>query len=782
MKGPAVFLRLQTLVVASLGAVLVAVHCDAAQRFTVRDEIEVAQFVGPLKQEVRFSPDGSYFAVETERGRLDLNRPEDSLRFYRSRDVKDFLRHPEEIRPPLPVWTLTLSEVGKGGSINHFQWLADSSGVAFLMRTANGSRCLVLADLQTKMIEQLTSNADTVSSFDVRDRRHYVYTVVDWASREKLKADLQSSSISGAGRSIYQLLFPDDLRTISMTLSAQTRLWAVIAGKRFNVQRAGVPLVFSNSPVSADVATGADLALSPDGLALVTVLPVSEVPSSWETLYPPPHASDTWRLHAGRQDTQADSSARQYVRIDLRTGSVEALTDAPTSDSAGWWANGNPSWSADGQAILLPGTFLKAKDNAPSRPCVAVVDLLSNTRTCVETLTAPTEIGLGSDSHYVRGAQFARNDRQRVVVTGARYRNKSLEAIEYRRIATGAWQVAWQNDGSLSEGQDDELKVIVKQGLNEPPVLVASAKGASRPIFDPNPHLKDFDLGNARVYTWTDKTGREQKGGLYEPTDHTPGRRYPLVIQTHGFADTVFIPAGSFPTAFAARALAAAGIGVLQIGETCPRGTPSEGPCVVSEYESAASSLVSDGLVDPDRIGIIGFSRTCFYVMETLTTGSVHFRAASITDGILESYLGYLFGADFDGNGLSREYDAMVGARPFSEGLQQWLQRSPTFNLDKVSTPLLIVGEGPLGLLTMWEPYSGLRYLQKPVDLVMLNSDEHVLTNPAVRLASQGGSVDWFRFWLQDYEDPTPAKAEQNERWRALKDGRATPVKQGSVP
>jgi len=29
--------------------------------------------------------------------------------------------------------------------------------------------------------------------------------------------------------------------------------------------------------------------------------------------------------------------------------------------------------------------------------------------------------------------------------------------------------------------------------------------------------------------------------------------------------------------------------------------------------------------------------------------------------------------------------------------------------------------------------------------------------------------VDWFRFWLQDYEDPDPAKAEQYKRWHDLK-------------
>jgi hypothetical protein len=69
----------------------------------------------------------------------------------------------------------------------------------------------------------------------------------------------------------------------------------------------------------------------------------------------------------------------------------------------------------------------------------------------------------------------------------------------------------------------------------------------------------------------------------------------------------------------------------------------------------------------------------------------------------------------------------------------------------------------------MWAPYAVLRYLHKPVDLIMLNTDEHVLTNPTVRLASQGGSVDWFRFWLQDYEDPASAKAGQYARWRELR-------------
>src|SRR5207302_4232671 len=89
--------------------------------------------------------------------------------------------------------------------------------------------------------------------------------------------------------------------------------------------------------------------------------------------------------------------------------------------------------------------------------------------------------------------------------------------------------------------------------------------------------------------------------------------------------------------------------------------------------------------------------------------------------------------------------------------------------LDKVTTPVLVNAEGREDVLFMWQPCAGLRALHKPTELVMLNTDEHVLTNPAVRMASQSGSVDWFRFWLQGYEDPDPAKTEQYKRWGELK-------------
>jgi hypothetical protein len=730
----------------------VALAQQVRKQFTVADEIGLALYDEiRFGQPVRFSPDGNYFAIYSERGRLDLDRVEGSLRFYASQDVKIFLKHSNDAHPPSPVWVITLSTGKEGSVINDWRWLADSSGVAFLVRSSSGNQQLALVDLRKRTFERLTSAMETIAAFDIRDRQHYVYTANDPVEGDLLRGDRQLPAIVGTGHTVWQLILPHSPWAKE---SVRSQLWAVIGSKRLLVRNNGIPVVPDGS-----------LVLSPDGSSLIAKMVVSDIPSSWEALYPPPYASDPYRIHMG-------NSVHQYVRINLQTGLVQALTDAPISGDAGLWAGvfggAGPVWSSDGRAVLLPGTFIKSKDSSPSRPCVAVVEFDSNRGTCVEMLKGRTETSLDPGYHFIAGIRFVSKPQQQVTVI---YRNPSdwsLGTTEYNHAPDGSWQVTGQSDGEPDIGPVD-LKVNIKQGFDNPPLFVATNGQTSRVIWDPNPQLKNIELQQTDIYKWRDKDGNNWRGALFTPSNHTSGRRYPLVIQTHGFFETEFRPSGVYPTAFAARALAAAGIVVLQVNEDCRGATPSEGPCAISGYESAVDQLVSEGLVDPERIGIVGFSRTCFYVMEMLTKGSVHLKAASITDGIVESYFQYMIHVDAYGNGLAREANSMVGLPPFGEGLQEWLKRSPSFNLDKINAPLMVVGMGPHSLLFMWEPYAGLRYLHKPVDLIMLNTDEHVLTNPDVRMASQGGSVDWFRYWLQDYEDPDPSKAAQYVRWRQLR-------------
>ena len=195
-------------------------------------------------------------------------------------------------------------------------------------------------------------------------------------------------------------------------------------------------------------------------------------------------------------------------------------------------------------------------------------------------------------------------------------------------------------------------------------------------IWDPNPYLKDIDLGTAEVIHWKDDTGYEWKAGLVKPPDYTPGKRYPLVIQTHGFAESQFLSSGIFTTAFAARALAAQEIVVLQMDWNFNNfDTPKEGPDQVAGFESVVKKLTDDGVIDPARVGVIGFSRSVYHVLVAITTAKHLFAAASVTDGMTFGYFEYLLSVDSARRGSRRNQRRQAVRRRGPEKLARTLAR-----------------------------------------------------------------------------------------------------------
>jgi hypothetical protein len=182
--------------------------------------------------------------------------------------------------------------------------------------------------------------------------------------------------------------------------------------------------------------------------------------------------------------------------------------------------------------------------------------------------------------------------------------------------------------------------------------------------------------------------------------------------------------------------------------------------------ESAIERLASDGLIDSESVGIIGFSRTCYHVESAHIKNPKRFAAATIADGVDQSYMQYLL------FGVGQSHDEapqIYGSAPFGDGLKRWTERAPGFRLDRIQTPLRIEAITSASVLGEWEIYASLSKQARPVDLVYFPYGQHILQKPLEGLASQQGNVDWFRFWLQGYEDPDPAKKEQYERSRGLK-------------
>src|SRR6516165_10137141 len=278
-------------------------------------------------------------------------------------------------------------------------------------------------------------------------------------------------------------------------------------------------------------------------------------------------------------------------------------------------------------------------------------------------------------------------------------------------------------------------------------------------------------MGKERGITWEDTDGHPMRGGLYLPPDYEPGRRYPLVIQTHAFDPEQFWIDGPWSSAFAAQPLAAKGIVVLQVGgasdgqDAVYRSTQQEAPRQMAAFEGAIDYLDHEGIVDHERVGVIGFSRTVYHVAYTLTHSKYHFRAATLADGFNGGYFERIAYPN-----QSAEPDAVNGGPPYGMTLPLWLERSPGFNLSNLKTPVRLEGYGVAAAIEEWEWFSVSSAMKKPVDFLLLPRGTHLLVKPWDRVASQQGNVDWFAFWLKGEEDLSPKKRTVYAKWHRFRE------------
>jgi hypothetical protein len=211
---------------------------------------------------------------------------------------------------------------------------------------------------------------------------------------------------------------------------------------------------------------------------------------------------------------------------------------------------------------------------------------------------------------------------------------------------------------------------------------------------------------------------------------------------------------------------------VLQVDEPEDEfGTWREGTVDGTEvYVAAIDQLVKEGLVDPAKVGITGYSRSGFYVARAITDSPDRFAAAAIANADPGSLIGYETYIDYATPTYAQNAaNAFAGALPYGDGLKEWFERAPGFRTDRIHAPVFISAADPQHLISLWGIYAPLRDQGKPVELQYFRSGQHNLTKPLQIFAHQEMLVDWFDFWLNGHEDSDSTKSSQYARWRTLK-------------
>jgi dipeptidyl aminopeptidase/acylaminoacyl peptidase len=423
-----------------------------------------------------------------------------------------------------------------------------------------------------------------------------------------------------------------------------------------------------------------------------------------------------------------------------------------------------PSWSPDSSAIAYVGEVEASTPRAGYRGTLLVQALNEDHP---HELTPGMEIR--SDAHI-----WWRSDGKTIL-----FSDVNREAATLYEVAAEGGKAAKiaKSDAYLSEfsfSADRSVGTCIAEGSMEAPELasVATADGRVTELTDVNSSFQHIDLGQVSKITWNNKFGVDTFGYLVKPVGYEPGKRYPLLIILYGFHGS-FITQAEWISSYPAQPFAANGFAVLLMTQPKEYGW-SYGNFVqfgfdrdynaLASIEAAVQYLDGMGIADPKRAGIMGWS----YGSELTNLAITHshtFAAASAGSGGANNPGDYwLFGGPFQ-----HYIEGTMGGSPYADYDKRFDDLSTVKRAEQVTTPLLIESS-PSEMLGSLEFYTKLKRLGKPVQMVIYPDEGHIYSQPAHRIASMQRNLDWFRFWLQDYEDSAADKRDQYSQWQALKE------------
>ncbi|HTE43796.1 MAG TPA: prolyl oligopeptidase family serine peptidase, partial [Gemmatimonadaceae bacterium] len=289
--------------------------------------------------------------------------------------------------------------------------------------------------------------------------------------------------------------------------------------------------------------------------------------------------------------------------------------------------------------------------------------------------------------------------------------------------------------GAPVKAANAEEYMITKSTFTEFPNLwVGSSLTNLTKISDANPQQKDYNWGTVELVHWTSADGFPLKGLLYKPENFDPNKKYPMISyfyeQLSQGLNSYVAPTGRNvinPTHYASN-----GYLVFEPDIHYEDGYP--GPSAVKSIIPGVQSLLARGYVDPKSLGLQGQSwggyQTAFLITQS------HMFSAAMA-GAPVANMTSAYGGIRWGSGLARAFQyektqSRLG-KSIWEGQQLYIENSPLFWLDRVTTPLFIMSNDMDDAVPWYqgiEMFVGMRRLGKEVYMISYNNDVH---NPASR-------------------------------------------------
>jgi dipeptidyl aminopeptidase/acylaminoacyl peptidase len=294
------------------------------------------------------------------------------------------------------------------------------------------------------------------------------------------------------------------------------------------------------------------------------------------------------------------------------------------------------------------------------------------------------------------------------------------------------------------------MAALIKSSFNEPPEVWAGPLNKLSQITHLNDALQR-DWGRSESVTWNNEGFRVQ-GWLIYPKNYDPKKKYPLILWVHGGPANQML--SHWPTSSYNPPIAFSTLNYFMLMPN-PRGSYGEGEAFtvanrkdfgygdLRDLLAGVDVVTNNFPIDPDRIGITGWSYGGFMTMFAVTQ-THRFRAAVAGAGISDwkSYYGE--------NSIDQWMIPFFGASVYDDPAVY--AKSSAINFIKnATTPMLIVvgdRDGECPAPQSFEMWHALNTMHVPVKLVVYPDEGHGFSNPNDERDVLERAIQWFDTYM----------------------------------
>jgi dipeptidyl aminopeptidase/acylaminoacyl peptidase len=313
--------------------------------------------------------------------------------------------------------------------------------------------------------------------------------------------------------------------------------------------------------------------------------------------------------------------------------------------------------------------------------------------------------------------------------------------------------------GGLAKAKDADVFEYSSQDYDDSPDLFISQSGDlknGKQVTTTNAFQANFAWGKSETFDYkTEKTPTASlQGSLYYPAGYEPGKKYPAIVYMYEkLSDGVHryvVP--SDRDYYNISVFTTHGYVVIEPDIVFTPRQP--GLSVVTCVTAAIKKVITMGMVDPKRIGVVGHSwggfDAAFLATHTQGLLAAAVAGAPITD-LVSNY-----GNGHWSSGIAETDHIETGQQrmevPLYEDLADYVANSAVFNAQNMSVPLLLEcgdADGTVFWHQSVELYNIARRAKKNVVMLVYNGEDHGLRQKKNQTDYQHRILAWFGYYLK---------------------------------